>query len=44
MFTGIIEELGKISNLEKHAGGARIKISAKVVTENTADESRANNS
>jgi riboflavin synthase len=37
MFTGIIEELGKISNLEKHAGGARIKISAKVVTENTAE-------
>ncbi len=37
MFTGIIEELGEISNLEKHAGGARIKISAKVVTENTAE-------
>ncbi len=37
MFTGIIEELGEISNLEKSAGGARIKISAKVVTENTAE-------
>jgi len=37
MFTGIIEELGEILNLEKHAGGARIKISAKVVTENTAE-------
>jgi riboflavin synthase len=37
MFTGIIEELGEISNLEKHAGGARIKISAKIVTENTAE-------
>ncbi|MDQ3064597.1 MAG: riboflavin synthase [Acidobacteriota bacterium] len=37
MFTGIIEELGEISNLERHAGGARIKISAKVVTENTAE-------
>ncbi len=37
MFTGIIEELGEISNLEKHSGGARIKISAKVVTENTAE-------
>ncbi len=37
MFTGIIEELGEISNLEKHAGGARIKISAEVVTENTAE-------
>ena len=37
MFTGIIEELGEISNLEKHAGGARVKILAKVVTENTAE-------
>jgi riboflavin synthase len=37
MFTGIIEELGKILSLDKHAGGARIKISAKVVTENTAE-------
>ncbi|MBA4121242.1 MAG: riboflavin synthase [Acidobacteria bacterium] len=37
MFTGIIEELGEISNLEKSVGGARIKISAKVVTENTAE-------
>lgn len=35
MFTGIIEELGKITSLEKHAGGAKIKISAKIVTENT---------
>lgn len=35
MFTGIIEELGRIASLEKHAGGARIKISAKTVTENT---------
>lgn len=35
MFTGIIEELGKIASLDKHAGGARIKISAKIVTENT---------
>lgn len=37
MFTGIIEELGKIASLEKHSGGARIKISAKIVTENTAE-------
>ncbi len=37
MFTGIIEELGKIASLEKHAGGARIKISAKTVTENTIE-------
>ncbi len=35
MFTGIIEELGKISSLEKHASGAKIKIAAKVVTEQT---------
>ncbi|MDQ3633637.1 MAG: riboflavin synthase [Acidobacteriota bacterium] len=32
MFTGIIEELGEISSLEKHAKGARIRISAKSVT------------
>lgn len=31
MFTGIIEELGEISSLEKHTKGARIKISAKIV-------------
>ena len=35
MFTGIVEELGKISSLEKHASGARIKISAKIVTVGT---------
>lgn len=35
MFTGIIEELGKIAALEKHGKGAKIKISAKLVTENT---------
>lgn len=35
MFTGIIEELGKIASLEKHANGAKIKISAKIVTEGT---------
>lgn len=33
MFTGIIEELGKIASLNKHAKGARIKISAQTVTE-----------
>ncbi|HEX8246635.1 MAG TPA: riboflavin synthase [Pyrinomonadaceae bacterium] len=37
MFTGIIEELGKISSLEKHAGGARIKISAEIVTKETRE-------
>jgi riboflavin synthase len=35
MFTGIIEELGKIASLEKHASGAKIRIAAKIVTENT---------
>jgi len=35
MFTGIIEELGKIVSFEKSANGARIKISAKIVTEET---------
>lgn len=33
MFTGIIEELGKIAALDKHAKGARIKIFAQTVTE-----------
>ena len=37
MFTGIIEELGQIAALEKHSGGARVKIAARVVTENTAE-------
>jgi riboflavin synthase len=35
VFTGIIEELGKISAFEKHSGGAKIYISAKIVTEDT---------
>ncbi len=35
MFTGIIEELGQIASLEKQTNGARIKISADTVTENT---------
>ncbi len=37
MFTGIIEELGKIASLEKHAGGARIKISANIVTNDSRE-------
>jgi len=37
MFTGIIEELGQISSLEKNADGAKIKISAQVVTKETKD-------
>ncbi len=35
MFTGIIEELGKIIAFEKHAGGASIKISAHIVTKDS---------
>jgi riboflavin synthase len=35
MFTGIIEELGKIGSLEKSANGAKVKISAKIVTKET---------
>ena len=35
MFTGIIEELGKISAFEKGSGGAKIKISANIVTKDT---------
>jgi riboflavin synthase len=35
MFTGIIEELGKISSLEKHVGGARMTVSARIVTKDT---------
>jgi riboflavin synthase len=35
MFTGIIEELGKISGWEKHAGGAKMKISARIVTDDS---------
>lgn len=37
MFTGIIEELGIVSNLEQRDRGARIKISAKIVTEGTVE-------
>ena len=37
MFTGIIEELGKIASLEKHAEGAKIRIAANVVTKDTSE-------
>ena len=37
MFTGIIEELGKISALEKNGTGAKIRISAKIVTDGTVE-------
>lgn len=35
MFTGIIEELGRVSALENHAGGVRISVSAFIVTHGT---------
>ena len=37
MFTGIIEELGRVAAFEKHSGGARMKIAARIVT-NDANE------
>lgn len=37
MFTGIIEELGKIASSERHASGARIKISANIVTKDSGE-------
>lgn len=37
MFTGIIEELGSVCQLMKIDGGARIEISANVVTDATAE-------
>ncbi len=37
MFTGIVEELGFVSILERHTDGAKISISAKTVTEDTKD-------
>jgi len=35
MFTGIIEELGKIAAFERRGDGAKIKISAEIVTRDT---------
>jgi riboflavin synthase len=37
MFTGIIEELGRITRVEKGGGGARIVVEAHAVTEGTAE-------
>jgi riboflavin synthase len=37
LFTGIVEELGRILSLDSHAGGAKIKISARTVTKGTND-------
>ncbi len=35
MFTGIIEELGKVAGLEKRSDGAKIRVAAKIVTYGT---------
>lgn len=35
MFTGIIEELGRISGWEKHVGGAKMKVSAQIATKDS---------
>jgi riboflavin synthase len=37
MFTGIIEELGEISSLEKNANGAKVRIDARLVTADSKD-------
>ena len=37
MFTGIVEELGSVSNFERHTDGAKISIAAKIVVEDTKD-------
>jgi len=37
MFTGIIEELGKVAAIEKHAKGAKIEISAAKVVEDASE-------
>lgn len=37
MFTGIIEELGEISEFEKRGDGARIKVSAEIVTKDSRE-------
>ncbi|MGI8787196.1 MAG: riboflavin synthase [Pyrinomonadaceae bacterium] len=37
MFTGIIEESGKIIAFEKHAGGAKIIIAARIVIEDASE-------
>jgi len=37
VFTGIIEELGRIESLEPFGGGIKIRVAANVVTEGTVD-------
>ena len=43
MFTGIIEELGQILNLEKEGGNLHIRVGAKMVPELKIDQSVAHN-
>jgi riboflavin synthase len=37
MFTGIIEESGKISSITKNGSGAKVQVSAKIVTDKTIE-------
>ena len=37
MFTGIIEELGKVAALDRHAGGARMRFGASIVTQGSSE-------
>lgn len=37
MFTGIIEELGRVESFKPHEGGAKMRISAETVTDGTAE-------
>src|ERR1700753_4498391 len=37
MFTGLIEELGRVRSVERRGEGVRITVEAKVVTEGTRD-------
>ena len=37
MFTGIVEELGQIAGIEKHTKGAKVRVSANIVTEQTVE-------
>lgn len=36
MFTGIIEELGRVGSMEKHAAGARLEIACRAVLEDSS--------
>src|ERR1051325_2833084 len=37
MFTGIIEELGRVRSLEQRGEGVRVRVEAKIVTEGTRE-------